>query len=339
MTDDLRCTRDHLALELRHAPGQMLPTERVQWLPATATAGGAAPLVASYIGDLQLRFVFRTPGLPDTPLTEPALQALDLNVQRALAVASLNLKRRHGTPIATEFSSGVYVLRGIEADALANYVLDRSFWRKQLERFPAGVVVAVPKRGTLYFADAGNPQAVEALAQLAAKMLHTAGAATLSRQLYAFGGTGWRVHGPLPEVATPVPEPGDTTSSAARARQAVAIEMDAHDDAARLELAAKGQKMVILTIVATMALRGVERQPDINLWLLLALSVGVGVAALVGTVRMCSGLRRVQGEKILFMVLSFVPLINILSLIYLSVKTTRLLRAAGWTVGLLGAKR
>jgi len=339
MAEDLRRTRENLAFEIRQANGAVLPTEQVQWLPASAQDPRDTALVASYMGDLQLRFVFRTPGLPDSALTADALTELDLNVQRALAIASLNFKRGNGTPIPAEFAKGIYVLRGVDAEHVANYLLERVFWRKQLERFPAGVVVAVPKRGILYFADAGNPQAVQDLTHLAAKMLHTAGTAALSRQLYVFGDTGWRVHGALPVAQTPAPEPGGTATGASRAREAVATEMDAQDDDARLELAAKGQKMVILTILANMGLRGVERQPDVTPWLLLAMSVVVGVVALVGTVRMCSGLRRVQGEKILFMVMSFVPLINILSLIYLSRKTTQLLRAAGWTVGLLGAKR
>ncbi|MFO1261941.1 MAG: hypothetical protein U1E84_01135 [Rhodoferax sp.] len=338
MADDLRRTRENLAFEVRQSSGAVLSTEQVQWLPVRAQDPQGEPLVASFMGDLQLRFVFRTPGMPDSALTADALTALDLNVQRALAIACLNFKRSNGTPIPAEFSKGIYVLRGIDAEHVANYLLDRVFWRKLLERFPSGVVVAVPKRGILYFADAGTPESVEELTRLAAKLLHTAGTATLSRQLYAFGDKGWRVHGPLPAPLTPDPVP---VSAATRAtvRDAVATELDAHDDEARLELAAKGQKMVILTIVANMGLRGVERQPDVTPWLLLALSVVVGVVALVGTVRMCSGLRRVQGEKIVFMVVSFVPLINILSLIYLSMKTTKLLRAAGWTVGLLGAKR
>ena len=167
----------------------------------------ARPFGCQLHGDLQLRFVFRTPGMPDSALTADALTALDLNVQRAPGYCVSNFKRSNGTPIPAEFSKGIYVLRGIDAEHVANYLLDRVFWRKLLERFPSGVVVAVPKRGILYFADAGTPESVEELTRLAAKLLHTAGTATLSRQLYAFGDKGWRVHGPLPAPLTPDPVP------------------------------------------------------------------------------------------------------------------------------------
>jgi hypothetical protein len=60
---------------------------------------------------------------------------------------------------------------------------------------------------------------------------------------------------------------------------------------------------------------------------------------MLGVVRICSGLQRSQGQKILFMVLTFFPVINLIVLVYLSVKATRLLREAGWSVGLLGARR
>lgn len=328
MSDGLRRTRENLVCELRGAPAQALATERVQWLDSNSEAG----LMASFLGDLQLRFAFRSQGLPDTPLVPADLAALDLNVQRALAIACLNFKRSHGTPLAAEFAPGVYVLRGVEADVVANVLLDRVFWRKQLERFADGVVVAVPKRGTVYFADARNATAVQELTRLAAKVQQTAGAAALSRGLYRFGDKGWQVHGTLPEPT--VLAQADGAALRAQADQ----QFDTQDDEARLALAAKGQRLVILTIIANAALRAVERQSGVSPWVMLGLSIVVGVVALVGTVHMCSGLRRVQREKIGFMVLCFVPLLNIVSLIYLSIKTTRMLRAAGYRVGLLGAR-
>lgn len=132
MSDGLRRTRENLVCELRGADAQALATERVQWLDSNSEAG----LMASFLGDLQLRFAFRSQGLPDTPLVPADLAALDLNVQRALAIACLNFKRSHGTPLAAEFAPGVYVLRGVEADVVANVLLDRVFWRKQVERLP-----------------------------------------------------------------------------------------------------------------------------------------------------------------------------------------------------------
>lgn len=114
------------------------------------------------------------------------------------------------------------------------------------------------------------------------------------------------------------------------------------DDAAELHeqhaLAARGQRVVILSIVATVVLRGVGQAVPGSLLAVTLLSCVVAVCSVWGLLRMCSGLGMPQGRKICFMVLAFFPLLNIVVLVYLSVRTTRLLRAAGWTVGLFGAR-
>ncbi|MCX7097522.1 MAG: hypothetical protein NTV43_06395 [Methylococcales bacterium] len=106
----------------------------------------------------------------------------------------------------------------------------------------------------------------------------------------------------------------------------------------RQALAAEGQKMVIYSIVCNFLLGAVERSiamPGLALELLL---IAVALYSLVGMVKICSGLNKTQNQKILFMVLAFLPLINLLAIVYLSVKTTRFLRDGGWEVGLFGAK-
>jgi hypothetical protein len=42
--------------------------------------------------------------------------------------------------------------------------------------------------------------------------------------------------------------------------------------------------------------------------------------------------------KLLMMVLTFFPLVNLVALVYLNIQATRNLRAAGYEVGLLGVK-
>jgi hypothetical protein len=103
-------------------------------------------------------------------------------------------------------------------------------------------------------------------------------------------------------------------------------------------LAAAGQKIVIYSIIINFFLRTAEKSiapPEI---MMSALFFCTAVYSLIGVVKICSGLDKSQNQKILYMVLSFFPLINILMLVYLSVKTSRMLRDAGWTVGLFGAK-
>ncbi|MBV8658178.1 MAG: hypothetical protein JO142_10185 [Burkholderiales bacterium] len=63
------------------------------------------------------------------------------------------------------------------------------------------------------------------------------------------------------------------------------------------------------------------------------------VMSIVGLFRLCKGLGYGTGVQILCLVLLFVPLVNIITLIILSTRATRMLRENGIEVGLLGAKR
>ena len=110
----------------------------------------------------------------------------------------------------------------------------------------------------------------------------------------------------------------------------------------RLDLAARGQKMLIhgllygiLLSFIFRALTGLPIQPDLANAVIL---IVVGVYTLIGAVKICTGLDKGQSQKILFMVLMFVPLFSPLAMLYLSQKATRMLRKAGFKVGLLGAK-
>jgi hypothetical protein len=59
---------------------------------------------------------------------------------------------------------------------------------------------------------------------------------------------------------------------------------------------------------------------------------------LLGIVRLGSAFRHSTTRKIVYMVLGFVPLANLVLYVVQSVRATRMLRAAGWKVGLLGAR-
>jgi hypothetical protein len=103
--------------------------------------------------------------------------------------------------------------------------------------------------------------------------------------------------------------------------------------------AARGQKILIYCILLNFLLGAVERLHVVPNLMMLGLYILTTVWSLLGIVRICSGLQRSQGQKILFMVLMFFPLINLVALVYLSMKATRLLREAGWSVGLIGARQ
>jgi hypothetical protein len=126
-------------------------------------------------------------------------------------------------------------------------------------------------------------------------------------------------------------------SSASRTTQPSAS-IDSATDDDKLALAAGGQKIAIYCILLTFVFNAAVSTNAFPPLVLLLLAFILGVYSLLGIVRICSGLDKGQGTKIFFMVCAFVPLANLVTLIYLSMKTTKLLRAAGWTVGLMGVK-
>ncbi len=114
-------------------------------------------------------------------------------------------------------------------------------------------------------------------------------------------------------------------------------EEDDIDTGVRVWQVARGQKIIIYCILLNFVLGGIERARGLPELVLFGLYLLTAVWSLLGVVRICSGLQKSQGQKILFMVLTFFPLINLVALVYLSMKATRMLRDAGWSVGLLGA--
>jgi len=104
-------------------------------------------------------------------------------------------------------------------------------------------------------------------------------------------------------------------------------------------LLSRGQKIVIYSILLNFVLRGLDQGHVATDWVIYGLYFCTAAYSLLGVLKICSGLQKSQGTKILFMVLSYFPLINLIALVYLNVQATRRLRQAGWTVGLLGARQ
>jgi len=116
--------------------------------------------------------------------------------------------------------------------------------------------------------------------------------------------------------------------------------MPVEADSDELEwLLSRGQKIVIYSILLNFVLRAFDRTQVAADWVIYVLYFCTAAYSLLGVLKICSGLQKSQGMKILFMVLSYFPLINLIVLVYLNVQATRRLRQAGWTVGLLGARQ
>jgi len=325
--------RENLSVAFQRGSGS---EQRTEQLGAPAASGDDAPAVYGYLGDMQLRFMFTAADGTHAIAKQGDLARLNLTPQLALPQVTVNGRRARGAPKPALFGQGVYQFAGRgDLDTDAGYMLDRGFWRTQLQAFPKGVVAAIPRRGSLFFADAGDSAATEELARMASRLHHAAGEHRVSNFLYIFGAQGWEVLGALPAEA---PAPAAAGGRARPASRQPARESDDLYDEQELSLVASGQKTVIYCLIANFVLSAAARGGSIPPLIASALYIATAVASLFGIVRICSGLGMGTSGKVLFMVLAFVPLVNLAALVYLSSRTNRLLRANGWRVGLLGAK-
>jgi hypothetical protein len=319
-------------VQVQQWPGPRMERECLRPPPA-----GADPtLCYGYLGDMQLRFRFHEAGQSTAAAARPDdLPKLDLTPQQATALAVRNTLQAGGPPRISPFSASVYTLRGEHVEYTATYLLDRAFWRAQLQKFPQGLLAALPRKGVLMFAAAGEESERE-LAQQAGRMLAAPGNQPVSACMYRFDAQGWHPHAdlPLPAPARDDAEEEDDEHDARPASVAGRTRAREFD----LERAAVGQRMLVFSILGGFVVNGIERGAHPHFAVILALSLALTVYSLVGVVRLGSGLGRSTGAKISCMVLTCVPLVNLATWIVLSLQATRALRAAGWKVGLLGAK-
>jgi len=103
-------------------------------------------------------------------------------------------------------------------------------------------------------------------------------------------------------------------------------------------LAASGQKIVIYSILLNFVVRAMLQGNVVAPLMATVMAFAVAAYSLVGVLRICSALEKSQNQKLTFMALSCMPWLNLLALVMLNAKATALLRAAGWRVGLLGAR-
>lgn len=333
--------REHLLLQMQPSRGPHQQRECLS--PPSATS-----LVFGYLGDLQLRFVFDAPGVGSATLARTEdFARLDLSPARAMAQAMANFKRM-GAPEVVSMGGGVYSLRAQHPAYSALHMLDRSFWRAQLRRFPQGLIAALPRKGMLMFAPAGDPAIERALTQQASRIVAQSGPGATSSWLYRFDAGGWTPVADLTRAPAatnaaarlPVPAAASVHDDAPREDDGAAGDDDDDvviDDDLDLDKAAQGQKMLIWSILGGIALNGVLRT-GIPAPLAMLLVLALGIFSLLGVVRLCSGLGKPTNFTIICMVLAFVPLLSLVSWIVLSVQATRRLRAAGFKVGLFGAR-
>lgn len=109
------------------------------------------------------------------------------------------------------------------------------------------------------------------------------------------------------------------------------------DNAARegIELVASGQKLVIYAILAYFAAAAVRATMGDIGFLVAFAALGL---AILGIVRLGKGLGLHIVVRVLCVVLMFIPLVGLIMLLVLNGMATRRLKAAGYKVGLGGAR-
>jgi hypothetical protein len=146
-----------------------------------------------FIGDTHIRFVFDGPRsmINATPAD---LERLGIaSVDEALALAIGNIKRVYGNPVASPWEAGLMQVRGASPDLVSSYFLDRAFWQALLGEHPGGVVVAVPKRGSLLYAPLSDEAAAGRLRRGVRQLHASSGRLGVSAALYLFKDGRWSV--------------------------------------------------------------------------------------------------------------------------------------------------
>lgn len=329
--------REALAVVLAPAGPVLQPRESLpSHVEATLPPGDEDGREASYpwLGDLRLRFVYSRAGAPAVPATVADLKQLGTTPVQAFALACMNFRRDQGVPQVAALGDGVGVLRVPVPETAPSWLLHRALWRQRLGEGVPALLVAVPNRSTVLFVPASDPAAVRALERMAARLYRGSAAQRLSKCLLRFDAGGWHLAGQLPE------QPEQQAMLPASSRPAGAADAESAADEAKddLELAANGQRILVRTILLTFVAGALERSQAVAPLVAIAAYLAVAFYSLFGYVRICSGLGRSQNQKIFYMVTSFMPLVSVITMVYLSGVTTRRLRAAGWRVGLFGAR-
>lgn len=322
--------REHLLLQVLPWPGARMDRECLRPPPP-----GQDTVSYGYLGDMQLRFVFDQPRIALPAAVRPDdLARLELTPQQAVKLGVANTLAANGAPQVTPLAGGVYTLRGPHLEYNATYLLDRAFWRRQLEKFPQGLLAALPRKGVLLFAPAGEPAVEGELARQAARILASAHTAHVSACIYRFDAAGWHPHADLPAPPSVVREVSEDDEDA----QALEPGTSTVEPERDLDRVAIGQRMLVFSVLGGFVVNAVERAGGAPPALVLGLALALTFYSLLGVVRLGSGLGRSTGATITLMVLTCVPLVNLATWIALSFQATRVLRAAGWKVGLLGAR-
>ena len=124
-------------------------------------------------------------------------------------------------------------------------------------------------------------------------------------------------------MGTPAPPPPPPPTAAPASTNAI-------------EEVAEGQRLVIYAILVNILSVALAQLVDPLLGLV---GLGAAVLAIIGLLRLAGGMGWSTGIKILLIIVVFLPLLSLVMLLMVNARATERLKAAGYKVGLLGAKK
>ena len=363
-------TSEHLYAIVHRWPGTCQPQEQLQ-PPEQSLArdeDAREVLALGYLADLRLRFVFTQPGTESMALARASdLARLDLTPHKALALATMHLRKSGATPTLQPQTNGTYRLQSLQPLLLESHLTDRHFWRGLLAQFPCGVVVAMPRRGWMALAPADDNAAQAQLFDAADTEFAAAGPQQLSGCLLHFDQTGWRLHVRLPASLKPTQrkrrrkkteeaDQGSASQTTQRphAAPAAATQISGASAAAALEqpetaeryarqdfansgdiedshLVTTGMQCLLAALVAfVLGALLWKLSPFMRLGPAQLLGTAAAALGAIGAVRLSYGLGAQTTTALLYAVASFTPVANMALWAWLIYTGLRALRDAGW---------
>jgi hypothetical protein len=200
-TEHIEITAANLIVVLRESPGENKQDESLRpygRIEGTTPDGQRVQFETSwyqYLGDMHIRLVFQGSETLQSAAPED-LQRFHLTAGEAIELALANLRREYGPPSVQPWTGGLMQVRSAAPDFTSSYFLDRDLWERLQAPYPAGLVVAVPRRGEVVYAAAADDNAVDNLRFGAAALYAGGPGPRLSSALYLFKAGHWSVFQP-----------------------------------------------------------------------------------------------------------------------------------------------
>jgi len=158
-------------------------------IPEVKARPDELPLMDYFVGDLLLRYSFDDPKYVSS-VNLGDLKLLKLKREELLDLSTANFRRLYPNLKLEHPVSGVASVTNA-GELEPCLMLDTRYWEGESRRLKGEIVVAVPARDALLFADLRN---IEALRRIAADLYEVAKDNALSQWLYQWKHGYWEVH-------------------------------------------------------------------------------------------------------------------------------------------------